>query len=136
MNTPPTNSRAGAFSHLTSLLGVSTQYLSARIRLAGLEAKEAGAHYGLAAGMIAGALFVAVLGYVFLVMTIVFGIAAAFDSKHAWIVVMGGVALLHVGGAVALTLLAWRRMKAGAFSHTLEEFKKDTAWLATLNDKR
>lgn len=92
--------------------------------------------YGIAAGMIAGGLFVAILGYVFLVMTAVFGIAAACDGKHAWIVVMSGAALLHLAGAVALGLLARSRLQAGAFSHTLEELKKDQAWLSTLTSKR
>ena len=102
----------------------------------GMEAKEAGEHYGVAVGMMAGAVFVAILGYVFLVLTAIFGIAAACDAKHAWIWVLGGAALLHLGGAVALVLLARRRLRGGAFSLTLEEFKKDQAWLNRLANIR
>ena len=101
-----------------------------------MEAKEAGAHYGVATGMIAAALFVAILGYVFLVLTAIFGIAAACDARYAWIWVLGGAALLHLGGAVALVLLARRRLRIGAFSLTLEEFKKDQAWLSRLASTR
>lgn len=100
-----------------------------------MEAKEAGAHYGIAAGMLAGGVFVAVLGYVFLVITAVFGIAAACASPHAWIWVLGGAAVLHFGGAVALVLLARQRLKADAFFHTLAELKKDQTWLMKLTNK-
>lgn len=133
---PPLRSRSGTFSHLTGFLAGVAQYFTARLTLLGLEAKEAGAHYGIAAAMVAGALFVTVLGYVFLVITAVFGIAAAFDADYAWIVVMGAAALLHLGGAAALVFFAWRRIQTGAFSITLEEFKKDQEWLTKLANKR
>lgn len=125
----------GTFAHLSGVLSSVAQYLSARLALVGIEAKEAGAHYGMAAAMVAVGLFIAVLGYVFLVITAVFGIAAAFEAKHAWIVVLGGAALLHLGGAVALVALARRQVKIGAFSGTLEELKKDQQWLTKLANK-
>ena len=77
----------------------------------------------------------AVLGYVFLVITAVFGIAAAWDWRHAWIVVLGIAALLHLGGAAALGLLARQRIKDKSFDGTLEELKKDHEWLTQLTKK-
>ena len=82
------SSSPGLFAHGASSLAATLRYAKARLALAGIEAREAGAHYGLAAAMIAGALFIAVLGYVFLVITLVFALAAAFDSAHAWLWVM------------------------------------------------
>ena len=61
---------------------------------------------------------------------------AAFDGNHAWIIVMGGAALLHLGGAAVLVFLARRRIRAGAFSNTLEELKKDRQWLNKLSNNR
>lgn len=133
---PAPSSRPGRLADFTGLLAAAIQLLGAKLKLAGLEMKEAGALYGVAAAMIAGGLFAAVLGYVFLVITAVFGIAAAFDSDHAWIAVMGGAALLHFGGAVALVLLARRRVQAGVFSSTLDEFRKDQEWLTKLANTR
>ncbi len=133
--TPTPIQNSGTIAHFAGLLSCAAQYLSARLALIGVEAKEAGAHYGTAAAMVAVGLFIAVLGYVFLVITAVFGIAAAFDTKHAWIIVLGGAALLHLGGAVALVVLARRKVRAGAFSVTLDELKKDQQWLATLASK-
>ena len=123
------------FAHGASSLAATLRYAKARLSLAGIEAREAGAHYGLAAAMIAGALFIAVLGYVFLVITLVFAIAAAFDSERAWLWVMATAALLHLAGAAALVWLASRRLGHGAFPETLAEFQKDQQWLAQLTKK-
>lgn len=125
----------GTCAHFSGLLSSTAQYFSARLALLGIEAREAGAHYGMAAAMVAAGLFIAVLGYVFLVITAVFAIAAAFESRHAWIVVLGGAALLHFAGAAALGVLARRQMRIGAFSGTLEELKKDQQWLTKLANK-
>ena len=92
-------------------------------------------HYGIALALVVAALFVAVLGYVFLVITAVFGIAAAWDWDHAWIVVLGVAALLHLGGAVALVFVARGKVKGGVFEATIEELKKDNEWLTQLTKK-
>lgn len=125
----------GLLAHAACWLATLLQYLKARLTLAGLEAKEAGANYGVAAAMVAGALFIAVLGYVFLIVATVFAIGAAFGGGSAWIAVMGGAALLHLGGAGLLLWIARRRCKAGAFENTLAELKKDQQWLTHLTGK-
>jgi uncharacterized membrane protein YqjE len=136
MATSASQPRTSTLTHLAGLLRSMLRYLLARLSLAGLEAKEAGAHYGIAAGLLVAGLFVAVLGYVFLVTTAVFGIAAAFDGRHVWIWVMAGAALLHIGGAVALIVCGVRRMRTGAFSSTIAEFQKDKEWLNHLANNR
>ncbi|MEO6740889.1 MAG: phage holin family protein [Chthoniobacteraceae bacterium] len=125
----------GLFAHSAGLLAHILGYLRARLSLAGLEAKAAGAHYGITAVMFAGALFIAVLGYVFLVITAVFAIAAACGGDRAWIAVMGGAAVLHLGGAALLVWLARRRSMPGAFEDTRAELKKDQQWLTHLTTK-
>ncbi len=122
-------------AHAAGLLAHLLGYLKARLSLAGLEAKAAGAHYGVTAVMFAGALFIAVLGYVFLVITLVFAIAAAFGGGRSWIVVMGAAALLHLGGAAFLVWLARRRCTTAAFEDTRAELKKDQEWLNHLTAK-
>ncbi|MEO7318690.1 MAG: phage holin family protein [Chthoniobacteraceae bacterium] len=134
MNRNP-SSPAGLFSHSASALAATVRYWKARLTLVGIEAREAGGHYGIAAAMLAGALFVAILGYVFLIITLVFAIAAAFDSAHAWLGVMAAAALLHLAGAAALVWLAGRRLRKGAFPATLAEFQKDQQWLTQLTKK-
>jgi uncharacterized membrane protein YqjE len=132
---PSTIRRDGFFAHGADLLAALARYGRARLTLAGIEAREAGARVGTAAAMVAAALFVAILGYVFLVITLVFALAAAFDADTAWLWVMAAAALVHLAGAAALAWLASQRVRAGAFPATLEEFRKDQQWLTLLANK-
>ena len=135
MKSAPTPTKSHTFAHLSGVLAGAAQYLRARLRLLMLEGKDAGMKYGVALALVLAALFVAVLGYVFLVITAVFGIAAAWDWDHAWIVVLGAAALLHLGGAVALVFVARGKIKGGAFEATIEELKKDNEWLTQLTKR-
>lgn len=123
----------GMFAHAASMLAALIRYFKARATLVGIEAKEAGVNYGVAAAFVVGALFLAVLAYVFLIITAVFGVAALFESRNAWIGVMGVTALLHAAVAALLVFIARRRFKAGAFPLTLDELSKDQQWLTKLS---
>jgi uncharacterized membrane protein YqjE len=125
----------GILAHAAAFSAATARYVRARLTLAGVELRDAGARCGLAAALVAGALFVTVLGYVFLVITVVFTIAAAFEERHAWLWVMGAAALLHLAAAAAMVFFAWTRVRAGAFPDTLAEFRKDQAWLIQLAKK-
>jgi len=122
-------------SHIRGLLANVVRYLKARLSLLMLEAKSAGIQYGVGVALGVGGLFVAVLGYVFVVIAAVFGIAAWWDKPHAWIIVLAVAALFHLGGAVVLILLALRKFKAPAFEGTIEELKKDQKWLTHPTEK-
>lgn len=123
----------GIFTHTAGFLAATVRYFKARATLVGIEAKEAGFNYGVAAGVIAAALLLALLAYVFLIITAVFGVAALFESRNAWIGVMGITALLHAIVAGLLIVIARRRFKAGMFPMTFEEFTKDQEWLTKLS---
>ena len=135
MNSAPISPKPYTFAHLSGLLSGTAQYIKARLALLTLEAKSAGIRYGVALALGVAGLFIAVLGYVFLVITAVFGIAAAWEWQYAWIAVLGIAALLHFGGAAALILVALKRIKAGAFEDTIKELKKDQEWLSQLTRK-
>ena len=116
-------------SHALGFTAEALRYIKARARLAALEAKAAGVQYGVAAALVAGALFIAVLGYIFLIVTAVFAIGLAFDHEHAWVAVLGVTAFLHLGGAVALVLIAKNRVSDTPFPETLAEIERDRTWL-------
>jgi uncharacterized membrane protein YqjE len=122
---------AGLFAHISGLLAAQLSYLKVRLQLAGIEAKEAGIHYGLILAFAVVALVAVVFGYLFLIIALVFLIALAFDSQSAWIWVMFGAALLHLGGAGALLYLAKGKLAEPMFAETLNEFKKDQRWLTS-----
>ena len=124
--------RPGTFAHFTGILSSSIKYLKAHAELFAIEAKEAGINYGIAAGLAVGGLVAVLLGYIMLVITIVFAVALLFGGGNAWIAVLGAAALLHIGGAVLLVLMAKKRTKETAFPETREELKKDQSWLTQL----
>ena len=137
MPVPTTEDRRGAanagfFGHVAGFVGGVAEYIRLRLRLAGLEAKEAGIHYAIIAGLVAGAVVVLGFGYLFFCLALVFAIAALFPHHpHAWIWITFGMALLHFGAALVAILLARAKILMPMFTATLEEFKKDQQWLTS-----
>jgi len=127
-NIPPPDHQ-GIIAHAKAWMAGALRYLKSRLSLAGIEAGEAAGKYGIAAALAVGGLVLVLLGYIFLIITAVFGIAAAFDNEHAWILILGIATLLHIAGGAGLVLLAWKRAKGGVFPVTIEELKKDRIWL-------
>jgi uncharacterized membrane protein YqjE len=121
----------GFLGHLSALIAAKLGYLRARLKLAGIEGKEAAIHIGIIAGLAVGGLVAVVFGYFFFIFAAVFLVALAFDSDSAWIWVLFGAAVLHFGGAAALVLIAKSRLAAPLFPLTLGEIQKDQEWLKT-----
>jgi uncharacterized membrane protein YqjE len=119
----------GFLDHLSGLIAAKLAYLRARLTLAGLEGKEAAVHYAVILGMAIGALVVAIFGYLFLVLALIFLIAWACGGGNAWIWVTLGTAILHFAGAAALVLIAKTKLSQPMFPITFGEFKKDQEWL-------
>jgi uncharacterized membrane protein YqjE len=121
----------GVFAHLAGLLGASAEYLRARLELAGLESKEALAHYAIILGLALGSLVVLVFGYFFLCLGLVFSLAALIGGEHTWIWVTFACAFLHLGAAAAALLIARARLATPVFEATLDELRKDHEWLTS-----
>ena len=124
------NDSDGIFSRLTALLGAKLAYIRARLQLAGLEGKEAAVHYGIILGLAIAAMVIAIFGYLFFVIALVFLIAMAF-GENAWIWVMLGAGFVHFIGTAILLLIAKAKLSQPMFAATLDEFKKDQQWLKT-----
>ena len=124
---------AGFIGHLSSLLAAKLAYLRARLELAGLEGREAAIHAAIILGLLIGGLIIAVFGYLFLILALVFLIAqVALGGGSAWIWVLASFALVHLAGAAFLFIVARMKLNAPLFSMTLEELKKDQEWLKTI----
>jgi uncharacterized membrane protein YqjE len=119
----------GLLHQLGVLLGAKLGYLRARLQLAGLEGKEAAAHYAIILALAVTALVVAIFGYFFFVIALVFLIAWTVGGENAWIWVMFGAALLHFVAALVFALVARSKLARPIFSATLDELKKDQQWL-------
>jgi len=117
------------------LLSSAVAYIKARKDLLALEGKTAGAHYGVIAGLFGAAVIMLFVGYLFLVATLVYAVVFFVEDSHRWLWALGGAAFLHILVAVIMVLVAKSKLKTGVFATTIEELKKDTAWLQTLPKK-
>lgn len=126
---------AGFFGHLSGFAAGVAEYIRVRFTLAGIEAKEAGIHFGILAGLLVAALVMVFIGYLFLCLAAIFAIAALLPGPHTWIWLTFAVALLHFGVAIAALLIVRARITTPVFSVTLDEFKKDQEWLNSTTTK-
>ncbi len=120
---------AGIFGQFSTLLAAKLSYLQARLKLAGIEGKEAAIHGGIILGLAIGGLIALIFGYVLFLLAIVFLIGLAFHGENAWVWVLLGAAALHFLGAVALLFIAKAKLGSPMFPLTIEEFQKDQEWL-------
>ncbi len=126
----------GFFGHLSGFTAGFLEYVRVRLTLAGIEAKEAGIHFGILVGLLIAAVVMVFIGYLFLCLAAVFAIAALLPGPHTWIWLTFAVALLHFGVAIAAVLIVRARIATPVFSATLDEFKKDQEWLNTTTTKK
>ena len=128
--------RRGLIASALELLAASWSYLRARLELAGLEGREAGFAWLKALAFLLAALGILVFGYLFFWLAAIFAIAFAIGGKAAWIWVTFGAALLHLVAAVALLFRVKTLVAAPLFPITLDELRKDQAWLESKAAKR
>jgi uncharacterized membrane protein YqjE len=126
----------GLAAPLREIAIAGLSYLRARMELAGIEGKESLTRLGGMLLLAALAVTLTVSGFLLLCMALVFGIALLVGGGNAWIwiaAIMGGVLL-----AGAWMLLYWARGWLGKpmFAATLEEFRKDDAWLRSTAERQ
>jgi uncharacterized membrane protein YqjE len=124
---------AGLLHTLLSLLNSVAGFLESRLALAARESKTALVHVLVLVGCLAGAAFLAVFGYIFLVASAVVGLAHAFQVS--WVKIALLAAGLHFVLAFVLVMIARSRMHKPVFEMTSVELKKDREWLKNLDKK-
>jgi uncharacterized membrane protein YqjE len=129
MPTSQSAPQGGFFEHSRALLAALSGYLHARLRLAGIETKEAIVHYGILLALAIGALAVVLFGYVFFCVGVVVLIAHLLHIGTEWTLLV--LALAHFGVAIAFLLIARARLVVPMFNATIAEFKKDQQWLSS-----
>lgn len=117
----------GLTENLRALAASFTAFLRARLHLAGIESKEAAAHYFKIILWLLAGLLGLFLGYIFLCIAAVFLLSKMLCVSWLWILlVMGGV---HVAVAVAAVVIARSKFTQPMFGATITELKKDQQWL-------
>jgi len=124
---------SGLIDNALGLLSAIVEFFEIRFALAAQESKAAALQLLILVGCVIAALALCVMGYVFLIVSAVVGIAHLLGTS--WPVVALVVALVHFIIAGALLLVARSRVTKPMFRDTRDELKKDREWLKTLNQQ-
>jgi uncharacterized membrane protein YqjE len=122
---------AGLLHNLVSLLNSLIGFLESRVALFAKESKSALVHVLVLVGCLAGAAFLLIFGYLFLVASAIAGLSQALHMS--WIKITLMAAGLHFVLAFICVMIARSRMHKSMFEMTGVELKKDREWLKNLN---
>ena len=123
--------RGGLFSNLLALTNALATFFETRAALFATESKGALVQLVIVIGGLIAALVFVVLGYLFLVATIVVTIAHAAGISVAWVAIAAAAAHFLLAGASAFFALT--RLRRNPFPQTAAELKKDREWLRNLD---
>jgi len=124
---------AGLINNLASLANTLAGFFESRVSLFARESKTALLHLLLLAGAVVGALVLLASGYVFLIVSIIFGIAHA--AGVSWVGIALAAALLHLLLAGGCAFFALQQIKKPMFAASVAELKRDREWLKTVDQK-
>ncbi|CAN5505351.1 hypothetical protein BH20VER1_BH20VER1_20320 [soil metagenome] len=124
---------AGLLNNLLALSNSLAGFFESRLTLFARESKTALVHLLLLAGALVGALVLLVTGYVFLIVSAIFGIAYAAGVSWVWIAL--AAALLHFLLAGGCAFFAKTQMTKPMFANSVAELKRDREWLKTQDKK-
>jgi uncharacterized membrane protein YqjE len=122
---------SGLLDNALGLLSAIVEFFEIRFALAAQESKAAALQLLILVGCVIAALALCVMGYVFLIVSAVVGIAHLLGTS--WTVVALVVAVVHFIIAGVLLLVARHSITKPMFRDTRDELKKDREWLKTLN---
>jgi uncharacterized membrane protein YqjE len=122
---------SGLLDNTLGLLSAIVEFFEIRFALAGQESKAAALQIAILVGCVIAALALCVMGYVFLIVSAVVGIAHLLGTSWPFVALV--VALVHFIIAGVLLLVARSRITKPMFRDTVDELKKDREWLKTLN---
>jgi uncharacterized membrane protein YqjE len=131
---PPSRNPAGHSGLLDNALGLLSAvvaFFESRFVLLAQESKSAAVHLLVLVGCVIAALALCVMGYVFLIVSAVVGIAHLLGTS--WPVVALVVGLVHFIIAGVLLLVARGWITKPMFRDSIDELRKDREWLKTLN---
>ena len=131
---PPSRNPAGhsgLLENALALISAVAEFFESRFALVAQESKAAALQMLMLVGCVMAALALCVMGYVFLIVSAVVGVAHLLGTS--WPVVALVVALVHFIIAGVLSLVARSRITKPMFRDSIDELKKDREWLKTLN---
>ena len=122
---------SGLLDSALGLISAVVAFFESRFVLLAQESKSAAVQLLILVGCVIAALALCLMGYVFLIVSAVVGLAHLLGTS--WPVVALVVALLHFTIAGVLLVVARNRITQPMFRDSIDELKKDREWLKTLN---
>ena len=122
---------SGLLDNALGLISAVVAFFESRFVLLAQESKSAAVHLLVLVVCVIAALALCVMGYVFLIVSVVVGIAHLLGTS--WPVVALVAALVHFIIAGVLLLVARTWITKPMFRDSIDELKKDREWLKTLN---
>ena len=124
---------SGLLDNALGLLSAIVEFFESRFALAARESKSAALQMAILVGCVIGAMALCVMGYVFLIVSAVMGLAHLLGISWPWVALI--IAVVHFIIAAGLLLVARSRITKPMFRNTRDELKKDREWLKTLNQQ-
>ena len=121
---------AGLIDNAVGFVSALFAYVETRAALLAVESKETLLQLGLVVAFGVCALIALVFGYIFVLASIVVGIADLTGVSWTWIALIVG--LLHIALAVACVFLAKGKLRGRLYPEIRAELKKDGQWLKSL----
>jgi uncharacterized membrane protein YqjE len=122
---------SGLLNNVLALISAVVGFFESRFALAARESKTAALQVLILLGCVIAAMALCVMGYVFLIVGAVVGLAHLVGISWPMVAFLAG--LLHFIIAVVLLLVARSRITKPMFPVTVDELKKDREWLKNLN---
>ena len=123
--------RAGLFGNLLALTSALVAFLESRAALIARDSKVALVHVGVLVALFVGAIVLCGFGYVFLIVSAIFGLARLTGISWIWLALI--TAGVHFAAAAAAAIIAGARLRRPLFRATATELKKDREWLKNLD---
>ena len=121
---------AGLIDNAIGLISALFAYVETRAALLAVESKALLLQLVAIVAFAVAALIAVVFGYVFILASLIVGIAHRTGVSWTWIAL--GVGLLHIGLAVVCVLLAKAKLTGRLYPETRAELKRDQQWLKSL----
>ena len=120
----------GLIDNAIGLISALFAYVETRAALLAVESKAMLLQLVAVVAFALGALIAVVFGYIFILASLIVGIAHSIGISWTWIAL--AVGLLHLGLAVVCVLLAKAKLTGRLYAETRAELKKDQQWLKSL----
>jgi uncharacterized membrane protein YqjE len=121
---------AGLIDNAIGLISALFAYVETRAALLAVESKAMLLQLAAVVGFALGALIAVIFGYIFILASLIVGIAHLTGVSWTWIAL--AVGLLHIALAVACVLFAKTKLTGRLYPETRAELKRDQQWLKSL----